>query len=123
MLTALNPHSGGRSRMTTQQQSIVLVALGGLLLTGVSFAQERRIRRSDLPPEVEKTVAKESAGATVHGFSQERENGQTFYEAELTVDGRSRDVSMDAQGNVVEIEEEVALDALPADVKSGILAK
>jgi len=102
--------------------SVVLEA-SGLLLTGTSSAQEKKIKRSDLPPAVEKTVAAQSAGATIKGFSTEKENGQTLYEAEMTVNGHSKDISMTADGSIVEIEEQVAFDSLPADVKAGLQAK
>src|SRR5262249_16274626 len=88
-----------------------------------SFAQEKKIKRADLPPAVEKTVATESAGATIKGFSKEKEKGETFYEAEMMVNGHSKDVTMDASGNVVEVEEEVAFEKLPAEVKAGLEAK
>jgi hypothetical protein len=92
-------------------------------LTGLAFAQEKKIQRADLPPAVEKAVAAQTHGATVKGFSQETENGQTFYEAELTVSGHSKDVLIDSTGAVVEVEEQVALDSLPAAVKDGLQAK
>jgi uncharacterized membrane protein YkoI len=72
---------------------------------------------------VEKTVAAQSAGATIKGLSQEKENGQIFYEAEMTVSGHTKDVLIDAKGAVVEVEEEVALAALSPEVKAGLLAK
>ena len=100
-----------------------VVAAGVLLLAGNASAQEKKINRSDLPPAVEKTVAAQSAGATIRGFSTEKENGQTLYEAEMTVNGHSKDVSMTADGSVVEIEEQVALDSLSPEVKAGLLAK
>jgi len=96
-------------------------------LAAVSFAQEqgedKKIQRADLPPAVEKTVASQTRGATIKGFSQEKENGQTLYEAETTVNGHSKDITIDAGGAVVEIEEQVALDSLPAAVKNGLQAK
>ena len=102
---------------------LAVVAAGVLLLAGNASAQEKKINRSDLPPAVEKTVAAQSAGATIRGFSTEKENGQTLYEAEMTVNGHSKDVSMTADGSVVEIEEQVALDSLSPEVKAGLLAK
>lgn len=86
-------------------------------------AQEKKIQRSELPPAVEKTVQQESRGATVRGFNKETENGQTYYEAEMMVSGHSKDILMDANGQVVEVEEQVALDSLPAGVKAGLRAK
>ena len=82
--------------------------------------QEKTIARSKLPPAVEKTVAEQSQGATIKGFSTEVENGKTLYEVELAVNGHGKDILMDAQGHVVEIEEEVALASLAPAVKDGL---
>jgi hypothetical protein len=94
-----------------------------LFIASTSIAQERKIKRSDLPPAVEATVAAQSAGATIKGFSEEKEDGKTFYEAEMVVNGHSKDILMDATGTVVEVEEEVVIGELPAEVKAGLLAK
>ena len=94
-----------------------------LVVAAVGSAQEKRIKRSDLPPAVEKTVAEVSKGGTIKGFSQETEKGKTTYEAEMIVNGHSKDVEMEANGTIVEVEQEVALDALPADVKAGLNGK
>jgi hypothetical protein len=102
------------------------IKLAGLFLasalgtTCVVQAQEKKIKREELPPPVEKTVAEQATGATVRGFSKEVEKGKTFYEAELTVNGHGKDVLMDEKGNIVEIEDEVSLDALPAAVQEGL---
>jgi hypothetical protein len=102
---------------------LVAIAAGGLLLAGTAYAQEKKIKRSDLPPAVEKTVAAQSEGATIKGFSTEKEKGQTLYEAEMMVNGHSKDVLIAADGTVVEVEEQVVLDSLSADVKAGLQAK
>ena len=101
----------------------VALAASGLLLAGTSSAQEKKIKRSDLPPAVEKTVAAQNEGATIKGFSTEKENGQTLYEVAMTVNGHSKDVSLAADGSIVEIEEQVVLDSLSADVKAGLQTK
>ena len=101
----------------------VAFAASGLLLAGAASAQEKKIKRSDLPPAVEKTVAAQSQGATIRGFSTEKEKGQTLYEAEMTVNGHSKDISMTADGSIVEIEEQVALDSLSPEVQAGLQAK
>lgn len=94
-----------------------------LLTTALSNAQEKKIQRSDLPPAVEHTVAAQSQGATIRGFSLEKERGQNYYEVEMTLSGHSRDVLMDKDGAIVEVEEEVALDSLPAEAKEGLHRK
>jgi hypothetical protein len=100
---------------------MVMVAM--LVVAGAASSQEKKIQRSDLPPAVEKTVAAQTQGATIRGFSVEREQGQTYYEVEMTVNGHSKDVTMDPSGAVVEVEEEIALDALPPPVKTGLSAR
>jgi hypothetical protein len=102
---------------------LLALATGILLLAGNASAQEKKINRSELPPAVEKTVAAQSAGATIRGSSTEKENGQTLYEVEMTVNGHSKDVSMTADGSIVEVEEQVALDSLSPEVKAGLQAK
>lgn len=86
-------------------------------------AQEKQLKRSDLPPAVQKTADAQSAGATVRGYSSETEDGQLEYEVALTVRGHGRDVTIAPDGSVLEIEEEIALDSLPAAVRAGLLQK
>ena len=105
------------------QWKLTLLAVLVITAFAVAEGQEKKIQRADLPPAVEKTVAAVSQGATIKGFSREVENGQTLYEAEMTVNGRSKDVNIDSSGAVVEVEEQVAMDSLPAAVKEGLQAK
>ena len=103
---------------------VVGLAAGASLFLALSvLAEEKKIKRSDLPPAVEKTVAAQGVDATTRGLSEEEENGQTFYEAEMTVNGHRRDVLMDAGGVIVEVEEQVAMDSLPAGVRDALHAK
>jgi hypothetical protein len=100
-----------------------LVIFLSLSLAALAISQETKIKRSQLPPPVLATVVAQSQGATIRGFSKEKEKGQTYYEAELVVGGQSKDVLIDAQGNIVEVEQEVALAALPSAVRAGLQEK
>ena len=97
---------------------------GALLVLGLVFsianAQEKKLTRKQLPAAVEKTVASESEGATIKGFATEVEKGQRLYEAELIVNGRHKDILMNRQGVIVEVEEEVSMDSLPVTVQDGL---
>ena len=86
----------------------------------VVVSQERKLKREQLPPAVQKTVARESEGATIKGFATEVEKGRRLYEVELTVNGHSKDILMDRDGNIVEVEEEVTMDSLPATVQDAL---
>jgi hypothetical protein len=98
----------------------IVTALG---LATIATAQEKKIERKDLPAAVEKTVEAQTQGATIKGFSQEKEKGQNYYEAEMTVNGHSKDVLIDAKGAVVEIEEQVALESLPVAAREVLQTK
>jgi hypothetical protein len=106
----------------TISRMITIATAAAMCLTILAQAQdhEKKIKRSALPPAVEKAVVEQSQGATIRGFSEEKEKGLTFYEAELLTNGHAKDVLMDETGTVVEIEEQIAFDSLPPSVKDGL---
>ena len=83
-------------------------------------AQERRLKRSQLPAAVRRAAAEESRGAKVRGYATEKDEGQTVYEVEMTVNGRSRDVTIDSAGTVLEVEQQLVFDSLPEAVRTGL---
>jgi hypothetical protein len=87
------------------------------------FAQERKIDRKNLPAAVEKTLQANLGGATIKGFATEMEGGKRVYEAETILNGHIRDLQFGLDGSLNEIEEEVAVEALPASVKKALTAK
>jgi uncharacterized membrane protein YkoI len=103
--------------------AVALAALPLIVMVAQGQESETRIQRNQLPAAVERTVATQSTGTIIKGFSREVEDGKTFYEVELTVQGRSRDVLMDSDGTVVEVEEQVVLDSLPPAVRTALESK
>jgi hypothetical protein len=101
----------------------VLIALAVTLFVLPALAQEKKLQKSDLPPAVQKTADEQSKGATVKGYSSEVEDGKLTYEVQLTVNGKGRDVAIDANGVVLEIEDEVDMAFLPAAVQDGLKKK
>lgn len=100
------------------------VALTGTMLAVALMASaEKKLERSALPPAVEKTVQAESQGATIKGISSETEDGVFQYEVEMTANGHSKDIAIAKDGTLLEIEEEVAMNELPANVQSALTAK
>jgi len=94
-----------------------------LSLAVAAGAQEKRISRSELPAAVAATVDRETKGATIKGFTTEREHGKTTYEAKTVVNGKTRDIEIAQDGRVNEIEEEVDMASLPAKVQQALSAK
>ena len=91
-----------------------------LATVSAAQAQEKKIKRSQLPAAVEKTVAEQSQGATIKGFSTEIEKGKRVYEVAMSINGHGKDIIVDSKGNIIEIEEEVAMDSLSQTVKDGL---
>jgi uncharacterized membrane protein YkoI len=98
-----------------------IVALFAGLSAG-AFAQTK-MKLTDLPPAVQKTVKDETRNAKIVGIAKEVENGKTVYELETKVNGHGRDLMIDANGVVLSVEEEVALDSIPAAAKAAIQKK
>lgn len=98
------------------------LVLGGFVLCGSAFA-DQKIKMSELPAPVKKTVQDETKNAKLVGISKEAEGGKTLYELETMVNGKSRDLMIDTNGAVASIEEEVALDSIPAAAKDAIEKK
>jgi len=109
--------------MMVSRVMTVVAVLAMMPIFAASQNQEKKIKRSQLPPAVEKMVVEQSQGATVRGFSREKENGKTFYEAEWMVNGHNKDVLMDVDGSVVEVEEQIPTESLTPIVRNGLQAK
>lgn len=95
---------------------MVGTALCALMLA----AAEKKVQMKDLPPAVQQAVQEQTKGAEIKGFSKETENGRTEYEVETMLDGKSRDLTLDAKGTVMEVEQEVGIDSLPAAARAAI---
>jgi uncharacterized membrane protein YkoI len=103
-----------------KQTKVFLVAILGF--TSVAMA-ESRISKSDLPAAVQKAAEAQTAGATVVGYAKDVEQGKLEYEVQLMVEGHTKDVTFDPKGNLLEVEEQVKPEILPAHVLSGLHAR
>jgi hypothetical protein len=101
---------------------IVNLAAAALLLVPVLSA-DTKVKLADLPAAVQAAVKEQTKTATLVGLVKETENGKTTWEAETTVNGKSRDVSFDKTGAIVAVEQEVDLDSIPAAAKTAIQKK
>jgi hypothetical protein len=100
-----------------------LLTASVLAFTISAVAQEKKIDRAALPPAVEKTVQVQSQDATILGFTTEVENGKRVYEAEMMIDGHTKDIEIAPDGSLNEVEEQVTFDSLPANVQTALTAK
>ena len=86
-------------------------------------AAEGKLQLKDLPAQVRATVEAETKNATLKGLSKEKEKGKTVYELESLVNGRTRDLMIDANGKVYVVEEQLDVDKAPPAVKAALEAK
>lgn len=104
-------------------QTKVLVGTCCIALGTLAYAAEKPIPREKLSPAVQKTADEQSKGATIKRFVKDNEDGHLEYEMEMLVDGHSKDVSIAPDGRLLEIEEQVALESLPSNVREGLKTK
>ena len=109
--------------MTRSKMSFSLIVAQLVFLSGTIAAQEKQITSSNLPAPVQKTADEQSKGATVTSYKKETEAGKPAYEVKMTINGHSKDVTIDPSSNLLEIEEQVALETLPAAVRDGLQKK
>ena len=92
------------------------------LVAGLALAQdsEKKVKMQDLPAAVQQAVKDYSKDAKVRGLATEMDKGKKVYEAELIVAGHSKDVTFDADGHIVSVEEETTLANIPAPAREAI---
>jgi uncharacterized membrane protein YkoI len=105
--------------MTTRWFALAGVALA---VTGAALSAQK-MQMKDLPPAVQNGVQDNLKGAALKGVAKEVEGGKTQYEVESTLNGKARDFLLDAKGTLIELEEELAVDAVPAPVRITLEAR
>lgn len=100
------------------QGLFVIVAV--VLVGKTTAASEHKIKMENLPAAVQAAVKAQGGGATLRGLSKEVENGKTLYEAEFVTSGHGKDVTFNAAGEVVEVEEETTIEAIPQAAREAI---
>ena len=101
----------------------VVAVLGLSVLLIEARADEEKVAFDKLPAAVKKTIKRKFPKAEIEGASKEVEDGTTTYEVELEIKDQSVDVSLKADGTILEIEREVSLDKLPKAVKKALAAR
>ena len=97
---------------------LLVSALGAVLLVPAVAADKAKIE--DLPAAVQASVKEQTRNATLVSISKEVEKGKTVYEVETSVNGKTRDLMLDAAGKVTSIEEEADLAGIPDAARQAI---
>src|SRR5689334_6332656 len=106
--------------MNCVHRTTFVILLAITLCSSSNAFQEQQIRKKDVPGSVISSFQKAYPHARAKGFSKETEAGKTIYEIESIEGTIKRDVSVDTEGNIVSIEEEIDRRDLPAAVKTAL---
>ena len=100
--------------------TVLAMSMTGLVVVDGAAEADQKLQMKDLPAAVQKGVTANLNGGTLKGLSKEVEGGNTIYEVETTLNGRTRDFLLDATGRLIELEDEMEMDAIPAAVKTAL---
>ncbi|HEX4439800.1 MAG TPA: hypothetical protein VH854_06995 [Thermoanaerobaculia bacterium] len=96
------------------------IAVAALVVASFCLAAPRKVKKADLPADVQKTAERESEGARVVAYWTDEAEGVPIYEVDLKVEGHDKGVLIGADGDVIAVQEEVAWDDLAPAVQEGI---
>jgi hypothetical protein len=92
-----------------------------LLCASLSRAADLKVKLDDLPPAAQKTIKDKSQGAKIRHIIKDTSKDAPTFEAELSVAGKEKSVTVDAAGNIVELDETLALSELPPRAQGAIM--
>ena len=73
-----------------------------LLLWTSGLATAEELKLSDCPNAVQKTLKREANGAKINEVKKEIEDGETTYEADVTIDGKEYEIVVSEDGTLLE---------------------
>lgn len=106
-----------------RRTSAVLMGLALVLVAVAISAEEQNLKKADVPAPVIAAFEKTYPNATVKGYSMGQHHGNTSYEIESVDGSTKRDLEYSAQGDVLEIEEELKPADLPPEVSGAVTKK
>ena len=97
---------------------VAVALLGGLIAFAqpkpAALEQERKVKEAEVPKAALDALKKIADKATITEFAEEIEHGHKFYEGTWTGPGGNVDCLVTETGDLVEIEEIIAADKVPA---------
>jgi len=102
---------------------LVVMSISFLILSTICFGGEKKIPKSKLPAAVLQTFQQHFPTAVIKNQTVETTDGKSIYEIESIDSSRSRDVTFQADGTIVEVEQSLSENELPAHVLDSLRAK
>lgn len=105
--------------MTAATKFALSVVFGAAL----AAAGEPGLALKDLPPGAQKTIREQTRGSRILKIDREEKDGAMVYEVETQTRGGRRDLLVSSSGEVLEIEQEVEWNAVPAAARAALARK
>ena len=116
-------HTSSKEHFMKKLSQSILYVLVILLIAGLAsqvIAGDKKITKKDVPAEALKAFEAAFPKVKVKTYLTESENGKTFYEFE-TIEGTiKRDILYSADGTLVEVEEKLTAETIPAEIAKAI---
>jgi hypothetical protein len=101
-------------------RSLLVASVASLALSPVAFAGDAPTCPSAVKTAIEKAFAK----STITTCKAEHENGRDQFEVKVTkADGTKAEVDVAPDGKIIQVEEKIAIDKVPAAVMKAFAAK
>jgi uncharacterized membrane protein YkoI len=84
---------------------------------------EKKITEKEVPQAVLNAFTAQYPDATVNEYSEEIDDGKTYYEISFQSGDQKIDISYDPEGKMVVLEESIPADEMPIQIKKAITAK
>ncbi|MEA2205731.1 MAG: hypothetical protein QOE77_2507 [Blastocatellia bacterium] len=110
-------------KFTTTSIRPALTITAIFLAASFASAQERQVKRKDVPIAVLNAFKASYPAATIKGYAREKEDGKTFYEIESMEGATGRDVLYNPDGSVAEVEETIPPNDLPSAIQEAIRSR
>ena len=102
---------------------LLISGISLLLLSMICLGGEKKIPKSKLPAAVLQTFQQHFPTAVIKNQTVETTDGKSIYEIESTDSSRSRDVTFQADGTIVEVEQSLSENELPQQVRDSLRTK
>lgn len=102
---------------------LVFCAVATCVLAPTALFAQKNLSLDTLPQAVQSSIKKEVGNLPISSISKDAEGGKVEYEVETTYNGKPRSYAFDTKGKLLEAEDAVELDSIPAAAKESLQKK
>ena len=97
--------------------TVMTISAGLALLAFAKEEQEETISWSQVPAAAQQTIKQRAPETAIQKIEKDNEDGNTSYEFQIVQAGKKSEVTVDADGKLMSLEEVVALADVPVTVR------